>query len=589
MSSYPVSEPQPGGRRLRRYHSEGASRHCCCTSRRYQASSPSEERWRAAPELVSRNIQPKQSSMTSSWLERQASSHSVQLAGAAIASGLVVAGAIYGYQSIRRDERLENLKASIPEADDGHYADLVTDQGLPSKLPASTWEEDRAAIIARRAQHGDYDPDLISEQLTRTSSFLGAERFAKLRDSFVIVVGVGGVGSHCISALARSGVSRLRIIDFDQVTLSSLNRHAVALLADVGTSKVECVRKRMQAVAPWVLWEVFNEIWKVSEGDRLLGAWSEGKGPKPDFVVDAIDNIDSKVALIEYCHNNRIQVISSMGAGSKSDPSRIFVGDISSSIEDPLSRVTRRRLRAFGIATGIPVIYSTEKPGPGKASLLPLPDEEFEKGQVNELSVLPDFRARILPVLGTMPAIFGYTAANYVIMKITGYPHERIEGKSRDKMYDSILSQLQGLEERLLRQRLLSEGHDKASAEDGARGLKIPVTKDDVGYLVEEVYRGKSIVSGVPARLALIRWRASPSESNKDSGSQARKDLDRQQGHKAADLNLVDLVCMTKDEAAVHEREILNGKRKVEDLYDQKVIDMVQQRMREERSYEQYR
>lgn len=159
--------------------------------------------------------------------------------------------------------------------------------------------------------------DLITEQLTRTASFLGSDRFALLRGSFVIVVGLGGVGSHCASALARSGVSKIRLIDFDQVTLSSLNRHAVATLADVGTPKVACVRKRLQAVVPWVHWECFNEVWRQEQAERLLGQWCTGEVQQPDYVVDAIDNIDSKVALLEYCHKRGIKVVSSMGAGCK--------------------------------------------------------------------------------------------------------------------------------------------------------------------------------------------------------------------------------------------------------------------------------
>ena len=157
---------------------------------------------------------------------------------------------------------------------------------------------------------------MITEQLTRTASFLGSDRFALLGDLFVIVVGLGGVGSHCTSALARSGVSKIRLIDFDQVTLSSLNRHAVATLTDVGTPKVECVPKRLQAVVPWVQWQIFNEIWKQDQAERLLGPWGSGK-VQPDYVVDAIDNMDSKVALLEYCYRNGIKVISSMGAGCK--------------------------------------------------------------------------------------------------------------------------------------------------------------------------------------------------------------------------------------------------------------------------------
>ena len=385
----------------------------------------------------------------------------------------------------------------------------------------------------------------------------------------MVIIGLGGVGSHCTSALARSGVSRIRLVDFDQVTLSSLNRHAVATLADVGVPKVICVRKRLEAVVPWVQWECFNEIWREEQIDRLLCPWDKGRGQKPDYVVDAIDNIDSKVALLKCCHKRNIRVVSSMGAGCKGDPTKISVGDISASVEDPLSRVTRRKLRAAGISEGIPVVYSTEKPGPGKAQLLPLPEEEFIKGQVNELSVLPDFRARILPVLGTMPAAFGYTVANFVVMEITGYPHEIGASKNRDKMYENILSTLQGQEERLAR-----------STKADARGLKLPITKDDIGYLVEEVYRGRSVVSGVPTRLTLVRWKVP------EKGFRPDEDWE---GQKYARLDLSELVCMTKEEALVHEKLVMKGGRAVEGLYTPEVIQLVKRRQQEEAHYDRYR
>ena len=445
----------------------------------------------------------------------------------------------------------------------------LTEFGAASNLHTAGREDERAAALAKRAQHGDYDEDLITEQLTRTTSFLGSGGFSLLRDSFIVIVGLGGVGSHCASALARSGVSKLRLIDFDQVTLSSLNRHAVATLADVGTSKVDCMRKRLQAVVPWVKWECFNEVWKQEQGARLLEGWGKGEGRKPDYVIDAIDNIDSKVALLRYCHDRSIKVVSSMGAGCKSDPTRVFVGDISASIEDPLSRATRRKLRIGGISEGIPVVYSTEKPGPRKAQLLPLPEEEFQKGKVNELSVLPDFRARILPVLGTMPAVFGYTVANFVVCELAGYPHEIGGGKAREKMYDNVLSSLQGLEERLIRH----------TGED-FQGLRIPVTKDDVGYLVEEVHRGKSVISGIPTRLALVRWNVPK------GGFKVEVDAE---GQKTVRLDLHDLVCMTKEEAASHEKEILKGGRSPDAFYSQDVLQLVARRRDEERCYQLYR
>ncbi|KAF2144073.1 uncharacterized protein K452DRAFT_152440 [Aplosporella prunicola CBS 121167] len=441
----------------------------------------------------------------------------------------------------------------------------LTEYGAAADVFAPTKEDERSVALAIRARSGDYDDDLILEQLARNRVFLTDEGLAKLRSSFVIVVGCGGVGSHAVAALARSGVSKLRLIDFDQVTLSSLNRHALATLADVGTPKVHCIRKRLEQVVPWTHFDCWNELFNEQSAERQL---ADMDGQKPDFVIDAIDNIDSKVALLAYCHKNGIKVISSMGAGCKSDPTRVFLGDISASTEDPLSRSTRRRLRAMGIKDGVPVVFSTEKTAPGKAQLLPLPEEEYNKGSVGELGVLPEFRVRILPVLGTMPAMFGLSVANHVILKITGYPHDYLPSKSRDKMYDGMLGALQGLEERLARHR----GVD-------AVGLRIPITQDDVGYLVEEVYRGRSVVTGLATRLALTRWRAPP-EGFVDN---------RFPGQNNSLLHIRDLVCMTKEEATRHEKEVLKGDKQPEDIYDKEVVELVEARLQEEEVFQRYR
>ncbi|KAK0106684.1 hypothetical protein ONS96_004303, partial [Cadophora gregata f. sp. sojae] len=496
------------------------------------------------PETKGKNNPPTKESM-SSFLSRTTSSSQAQFAATALVSGAVVAGAIFGYQHVRRRERVEDLKSSIPEVGSGgHEADKLTDFGAAPPRAGLSKEDERSLEFAERAQRGDYDDELILEQLARNRVFLKDEGLAKLRSAFIIVVGCGGVGSHCTAALARSGVSRIRLIDFDQVTLSSLNRHAVATLADVGTPKVSCLKKRLQQITPWVHFDLCNELFSPNAAERLLGDWD---GRKPDYVVDAIDNIDSKVALLEYCYKNDLKVISSMGAGCKSDPTRIFIGDISASTEDPLSRSTRRRLRAVGVASGIPVVYSTEKPGPGKAQLLPLPEEEYLKGSVGDLGVLPDFRVRILPVLGTMPAVFGYAVANHVILNVTGYPSEYIPAKGREKMYDGILAALQGSEEKLVRATIPGED---------ARGLKLGLTAADVGYIVEEVYKGKSAISGVSTRLLLVRWRK-PEGRIVDLGVE---------GQKSSLVRARDLVCLTKEEAAVHEREVVWGGRRPEEV-----------------------
>lgn len=289
----------------------------------------------------------------------------------------------------------------------------------------------------------------------------------------------------------------------------------------------------------------------------------------PDYIIDAIDNIDSKVALLSYCYKNHLPIISSMGAGCKSDPTKVVIGDISASIEDPLSRATRRRLRALGIDKGIPVIYSTEKPGPGKAELLPLPEKEYAKGGVGELGVLPDFRVRILPVLGTMPAVFGNGVANHVILELAKYPHEYSVSKGREKLYESALASLQAQEERLA-----------VWAQEDAMGLKIPLSKEDVGYLIEEVWRGRSALSGITTRLTLVRWRL-PAEKNIVDK--------RWDGQKFSRLKFDDLVCMTKEEAVSHERDILKGGKAPEDIYDESIVGLVKLRMAEEASFAKYR
>ena len=222
----------------------------------------------------------------------------------------------------------------------------------------------------------------------------------------------------------------------------------------------------------------------------------------------------------------------------------------------------------LGVKAGIPVVFSSEKAGPGKAELQPLAEDEFEKGQVGELGVLPDFRVRILPVLGTMPAVFGLCVANHVMLKITGYPHDYLTSKSRDKMYDGILAQLQGLEERIAKH----HGYDPV-------GLRIPVTADDVGYLTEEVFHGRSVISGLASRLALARWRRPEGEwvASKTKGQRADK------------LKLDQLVCMTKDEMHAHEQLVLKEGQDPEELYGDEVARLVEKRAEEERVFRKQR
>ncbi|KAF7296265.1 ThiF domain-containing protein [Mycena chlorophos] len=347
-----------------------------------------------------------------------------------------------------------------------------------------------------------YDEDLIREQLARNYAFFWGGGHGADTQGARCGGGLwwGGELGECyagavVSPSARFlGISHIRLVDFDYVTLSSLNRHATAVLADVGTPKVACVARTLRDISKWVEVDTRVDVWKNDEnGAKLL----EGA----DWVVDAIDNIQTKVDLLHYCATHQIRVFSSMGAGAKSDPTRIQIADISQTIYDPLARSVRRRLRLLGVPSGIPVVYSTEVPS-DDVKLLPLPEEEFAKGRVEELGpgVLELERVRILPVLGPLPAIFGLNAATYVLCELAGRGIENpMAVKMRRRVYERMLKDLQAREGR----RAVGRGEREKGVTE-----RLPIDEDDVALVFEDVYRGRSGVPPfvVPTKPTLVRW-----------------------------------------------------------------------------------
>lgn len=382
----------------------------------------------------------------------------------------------------------------------------------------------------------EWPPEIVEEQQARTRAFLRDEGMQSLQRSTVVIVGAGGVGSWVATMLARTGVGKVRIIDFDQVTLSSLNRHATATLADVGTPKVECVAMFLAKVAPWVKIEPIISLWTKERADLLDGA---------DYVVDCIDNIETKVDLLAHCYYNKIPVIASMGAGCKGDPTRVDLRDISQTIEDPLSRVTRVKLRFKGICTGIPVVFSSEKPGPDKAKLLDIADSELEKGNVGELSVLQDFRVRILPVLGPMPALFGLTIATHLLTWLGGYHsvYDPVQGgysliaKNRHKLHDSLFHSLIGQFARL----------------KDPESRRTTLSVEDAGYILDEVWRGKTI-TGQYNHLRLTLW-----------------DPNRPR-------DITNIVPMNSDQIKRHEQLVLKEGRPLSEVWPSEVLETVKKR-----------
>jgi tRNA A37 threonylcarbamoyladenosine dehydratase len=142
-------------------------------------------------------------------------------------------------------------------------------QSAPLEDQIEKWRAGSSSLTSSQVSNV-YDEGLIREQLARNYAFFGDEAMSRVRGGHVVVVGCGGVGSYAALMLARSGVSKIRLIDFDYVTLSSLNRHATALLSDVGTPKVTCVERTIRQVAKWVHVDARIEIWRKDEGGGQL-------------------------------------------------------------------------------------------------------------------------------------------------------------------------------------------------------------------------------------------------------------------------------------------------------------------------------
>lgn len=218
---------------------------------------------------------------------------------------------------------------------------------------------------------------------------------AKLQASHVLVAGVGGVGGFVIEALARAGIGKLTIIDHDQVTPSNVNRQIVALNSTIGKSKAEVMKSRILDINPECEVLVKQSFLKP---DDMQGLLSEPF----DYVVDAIDSLNCKVALVATAYQNGYKVVSSMGAGRRIDPSKIEITDLFKTHGCGLARNMRQRLKKVGIKKGIPVVFSSEIPKE------PGPMEEIDGA-----------RGRV--VNGTasyMPGIFGLMLAGIVIQNL---------------------------------------------------------------------------------------------------------------------------------------------------------------------------
>lgn len=243
---------------------------------------------------------------------------------------------------------------------------------------------------------------LLSEhRLSRMELLVGGHGLRRLAETSVAVFGVGGVGGYAVEALARAGVGRLTLVDFDVVALSNINRQIHALDGTVGRAKVQVMAERCRAINPTIRVEPLQEFYDADTAEVLLGRGF-------DRVLDCIDHITAKLHLIQSCKERGLPIISSMGAANKLDPTKVTVADLFQTQKCRLARILRKELRKRGIASGVPVVYSTE-------DFRPLSESD------------PEERARRV-TLGSssyIPPIFGLTMAGEVIRELVANPARR--------------------------------------------------------------------------------------------------------------------------------------------------------------------
>lgn len=218
---------------------------------------------------------------------------------------------------------------------------------------------------------------------TRTELLIGREKLEILKKSKVIVFGIGGVGSFTVEALARCGVGKISMVDFDTIDITNVNRQIHAFRENVGLYKVDEMKKRVNSINEDIVVDTFKEK---LEKENI----SKFNLEQYDYIVDAIDTITSKIFLAKYAFEKNIKIISAMGAGNKMDPTRLKVSDINKTTTCPLARVLRRELKKVGVKK-LKVVYSDEKSVGEK-----IENEQRRKSSPSSISFMPSVMGLII-------------------------------------------------------------------------------------------------------------------------------------------------------------------------------------------------
>jgi tRNA threonylcarbamoyladenosine dehydratase len=250
------------------------------------------------------------------------------------------------------------------------------------------------------------EPPIHDGRFARIERMVTSAGLARLQRARVTIIGLGAVGSYATEALARAGIGHLRLVDFDEVRLSNINRQLFALESTVGRKKTHVARERVLQINPRCRVEIMDVFVHTDTVDAVLDGGA-------DVVIDAIDALTPKVELLAALRGRNMRMVSSMGAALRTDPSQIRVGTIEEVHHDPLAAKVRKALRKRGIPVDIRCVYSTEstdhlppaatEPGPSTSS-----EDTYDRGR----------RRKTLGSLPTLTGIFGLTAANEVLRMI---------------------------------------------------------------------------------------------------------------------------------------------------------------------------
>jgi len=236
----------------------------------------------------------------------------------------------------------------------------------------------------------------IPKWLERTALLTGDEAIGHLAEANLLLVGLGGVGSFAGEFLVRAGVKKLTIIDGDTVDVTNINRQLQALHSTVGMSKVELLIERFKDINPEVQITAYDKFMEPDDMEQLV------RNNKFDFILDCIDSVSPKLTLLIIARRSGAKVISAMGAGGKLDPTKIKIGDISTTRECKFAQTVKKRLKKQGVRKGIIAVYS----------------EEIQPKHALKLTDGTNYKKSFYGTISYMPALFGLFIAAEVIRRI---------------------------------------------------------------------------------------------------------------------------------------------------------------------------